>query len=54
MLAKYQNTTCNCNIQISFKICRKSRQVKFDLGESVLQLLARMGEGGSILSVYTA
>ena len=51
MLAKYQNITCNCNAQISFKICGKSGQVKIDLGESIFQLLARMGERGSILSV---
>ena len=35
-------------------MCGKSGQVKFDLGESILQLLIRMGEWGSILSIYTA
>ena len=41
-------------IQISFKICRKFRQVKIDPGKSIFQLLNRMGERGSILSVHAA
>ena len=46
MLAKYKNIK-------SFKIHGKSGQVKIDLGESIFQLLARLGEQGSILSVHT-
>ena len=38
-VAKYQNITCNCDVQISFKISGKSGQVKIDLGESIFQLL---------------
>ena len=31
----------------------QSDHVEFDLGDSILQLLAQMGERGSILRVYT-
>ena len=46
MLAKYKNIK-------SFKICGKSGQVKIDPGKSIFQLLTRLGEQGSILSVHT-
>ena len=46
MLAKYKNIK-------SFKIRGKSGQVKIDLGKSIFQLLAQLGEQGSILSVHT-
>ena len=49
MLARYQNITCNYNVQISFKIRWKSGQVKIDPGKSIFQLFARMGEQGSHL-----
>ena len=46
MLAKYKNIK-------SFKTRGKSGQVKIDPDESIFQLLARLGEQGSILSVHT-
>ena len=46
MLAKYK-------IIKSFKIHGKSGQVQIDPGESIFQLLAQLGEQGSILSVHT-
>ena len=47
MLAKYKHIK-------SFKIGGKSGQVKIDPGKSIFQLLTRLGEQGSILSVHTA